>query len=76
MESSGEATRRELAAIIKESRQRGYQKIELDARLALAKIELNAGQAAEGRAHLEAVEKDARAKGYKLIAGKAALARG
>jgi len=41
-----------------------------------AKSREQAGQVAVGGAHLEAIEADAKAKGYNLIARKAALARG
>ena len=71
----GEA-RQELAVTITKSRELGYQGIELDARLALAEIEMKAGQVIAGRTHLAAVEADAKAKGYNLIARKAATARG
>jgi hypothetical protein len=54
----------------------GYQGTEFDARPALAEIEMKAAQMAVGRAHQTAVEADARAKGYLLIAHKAALIRG
>ncbi len=67
--------RKDLAAVIAKSRALGYQGIELDARLALAEMEIKAGQTAEGRAHLAAIESDAKAKGYNLVARKAALAR-
>jgi eukaryotic-like serine/threonine-protein kinase len=70
------ATRKELAAIIAKSRELGYQGIQLDARLTLAQIEMKAGQSTVGRAHLVAVEADAKAKGYNLVARKAALSRG
>jgi hypothetical protein len=50
--------------------------IELDARLALAEIEMKTGQVTAGRAHLTAIEADAKAKGYNLIARKATTARG
>jgi tetratricopeptide (TPR) repeat protein len=72
----GSAAQKELAAIITKSRELGYMGIELDARLALAEIEMKAGQSAAGRAHLTAIEADARAKGYTLIARKAATVRG
>ena len=49
--------------------------IELDARLVLAEIEMKSGQTTAGRAHLTAVEADARAKGYNLVARNAATAR-
>jgi DNA-binding winged helix-turn-helix (wHTH) protein/tetratricopeptide (TPR) repeat protein len=74
--SAGNAIRKELAAIIAKSREMGYQGIELDARLALAEIEMKAGQATAGRDHLTAIEADAKAEGYNLIARKAVVARG
>ena len=74
--ASGIAARKKLAAIITKSRELGYQGIELDARLALAEIEMKAGQTAAGRTHLTAISADAKAKGYNLIAHKAATARG
>jgi DNA-binding winged helix-turn-helix (wHTH) protein/tetratricopeptide (TPR) repeat protein/TolB-like protein len=74
--AAGSAMRKELTTIIAKSRELGYQGIELDARLAFAEIEMKAGQTTTGRAHLAAVEADAKAKGYNLIARKAALARG
>jgi hypothetical protein len=49
---------------------------QLDARSALAEIEMKSGQAMEGRAHLAAIKADAKAKGYNLIACKAATAGG
>jgi hypothetical protein len=53
----------------------GHQGIQLDARLALAEIEMKAGQLAAGRAHLVVIEADAKANGYNLVARKAAIAR-
>lgn len=44
------AARRELALIAAKSKELGYKGIELDARLALAEIEMKAGQTAAGRA--------------------------
>jgi eukaryotic-like serine/threonine-protein kinase len=70
------AARKELAAVITKSQQLGFMAIELDARLALAEIEMKAGQITAGREHLAAVEADAKAKGYNLVARKAATARG
>jgi DNA-binding winged helix-turn-helix (wHTH) protein/tetratricopeptide (TPR) repeat protein len=67
------AMRKELAAIIGKSRELGYRGIELDARLALAEIEMKAGERVPGRAHLAAIEADATTKGYKLVARKAAM---
>jgi len=74
--AAASATRKELATIITKSRELGYMGIELDARLALAAIEMKSGQVTAGREHLTAIEADAKAKGYNLIARKASTARG
>ncbi|MGA9352913.1 MAG: tetratricopeptide repeat protein, partial [Terriglobales bacterium] len=71
--ASGLATRKELTAIIAKSRELGYRGIEFEARLALAEIEMKAGQTAAARASLTAIEGDAKARGYNLIARKAML---
>jgi len=47
--------------------------VELDARLALGEIEMKSGQTTAGRAHLTAVEANAKTKGYILLTRKAAL---
>jgi DNA-binding winged helix-turn-helix (wHTH) protein/Tfp pilus assembly protein PilF/TolB-like protein len=73
--AAGIATRKELAAIIAKARELGYRGIELEARLTLAEIEMSVGQIAAGRAHLIAIETDAKAKSYNLVARKAAMAR-
>jgi len=70
------AAQKELNAIVAKSRQLGYRGIELDARLALAEIEMKVGQTAAGRAHLAAIESDADARGYHLITRKAARVHG
>jgi eukaryotic-like serine/threonine-protein kinase len=49
----------------------GYVGLELDARLRLAKLELQSGQARAGREHLERLQQDARAKGFLFIAHRA-----
>jgi hypothetical protein len=74
--AAGIAARKELAAVIAKSRELGYRIVELDARLALAEIEMQAGRTAEGHALLAAIEADAKANGYMLAARKAAAARG
>ena len=53
----------------------GYLPFEFEIRLALGAIEMQSGRAAAGRARLEALEKDARAKGFFRIARKAKEAR-
>jgi hypothetical protein len=50
--------------------------VEIDARLALAEIEMNSGQTAEARAHLTALGTGAKAIGYNLFARKAVIPRG
>src|SRR5580658_1009306 len=70
------AAQMELNAIVRKSRELGYRVIELDARLALAEIEMKEGQTAAGRAHLDAIESDAKAKGYRLVTRKAARVHG
>jgi tetratricopeptide (TPR) repeat protein len=70
------AARKELVTIVAKSRELGYAGIEINARLALAEIEMKTGQVTSGREHLAAIEADATAKGYKLVAHKAVLARG
>jgi hypothetical protein len=67
---------KELNAVVAKSRELGYQGIELDARLALAEIEMKEGQTAAGRAHLAAIQSDAKAKGYDLVTRKAARVHG
>jgi eukaryotic-like serine/threonine-protein kinase len=74
--AAGMTARKDLAAVIAKSRTLGYRIVELDARLALAEIEMKSGQTAEGRAHLAAIEADAKARGYNLVARKAGIARG
>jgi eukaryotic-like serine/threonine-protein kinase len=74
--AAGIAARKELAAVIAKSRTLGYRIVELDARLALAEIEMRSGQTVEGRAHLTAIEAEAKAIGYLLDGRKAAVARG
>jgi DNA-binding winged helix-turn-helix (wHTH) protein/tetratricopeptide (TPR) repeat protein len=69
--ATGIAASKELAAIIAKSRELGYRGIELDARLALAEIEMKTERTAAGRALLTTIEADAKAKGYNLIARKA-----
>lgn len=62
----------QLETILAESKKFGYFPYELEARLAIGQIELKSGKAAAGRNHLTAVEKEARARGFILIANKAA----
>ena len=74
--AAGIAAKKELATVITKSRELGYMGIELDARLAIAEIEMKSGQTTTGRAHLTAVEAAAKAKGYNLIRTRPLTARG
>jgi hypothetical protein len=69
------AARESLKATLAEAKKYGFIRNELEARLALGEIEMTSGQAVAGLARLEAVEKDAAAKGFGLIARKAAAAK-
>ena len=63
-----------LQDVLAEATKFGYVPYEFEARLALGEIEMQSGKASTGRPHLEALEKDARAKGFLLIARKATAA--
>jgi tetratricopeptide (TPR) repeat protein len=62
-----EATRGEAA-------KHGFVGYELEARLGIGEIEINSGRIASGRTDLQALKRDAKAKGFLLIARKAAAA--
>jgi hypothetical protein len=66
-----EAERR-LHAAIDEAREVHSVDRGLESRLTLGEVELLAGKAAAGRARLAAVQKEAAAKGFNLLARKAA----
>jgi tetratricopeptide (TPR) repeat protein/TolB-like protein/predicted Ser/Thr protein kinase len=64
-----------LGATLGEATKHGFVGYELEARLALGEIEINSGRIAGGRNDLQALERDAKAKGFLLIASKAASAK-
>jgi hypothetical protein len=67
--------REELESMLGSARRFGYRPYEYQSRLALAEIDLWAGSASAPE-HLAALERDARAQGFLLIANQAhALAR-
>ena len=70
----GEASH-SLLATLAEATKDGFVGYQFETRLALAEIEMKSGKSGAGRARLEALEKDATAKGFGLIARKAAAAR-
>jgi tetratricopeptide (TPR) repeat protein len=61
--------------VLAEATKLGFVRVQFEASLALGEIEIKAGHRVVARAMLERVEKDARAKGFELIARKAAAAR-
>ena len=62
---------KELNLVITQAHKLGFKGTELDARLALGELEIKTGHAEVGRRQLAAVEKDAAAAGFALIAHKA-----
>lgn len=58
-----------------EARRLGFVQFQFEASLALGEIQIKSGNRATGRARLEQLEKDARSKGFELIAQKAAVAK-
>jgi hypothetical protein len=63
-----------LEAALAEATNAGFLPFQLEARLALGEIELASGKAEQGRTRLQALEREASARGYALIARKAARA--
>jgi eukaryotic-like serine/threonine-protein kinase len=60
-----------LRKTITEAQKFGYVGVELEARFAFGEIELKSGSRFSGRAHLQAVERDASRRGLSLLARKA-----
>ncbi len=73
--TAAKAGRSKLEQALSEATQRGYLGLALEIRLALARLDLATGSQAAARANLEALETEARAKGFGLIAGKAQALR-
>lgn len=65
-----------LDAALSVAKTHGYLGHQLDARLVLAQLKMKSGRIAEGRKELTVLEHDASAKGFMLVARKAANARG
>jgi eukaryotic-like serine/threonine-protein kinase len=66
---------KELDGVIREARTTKLIQLELEARLALAEIEIASGRFQAGRLRLDALEAEASQRGYKFIAERAAAAR-
>jgi len=64
-----------LNAALSDAKTHGYLGHQFDARLALAELKMKSGGIAEGRKELTVLEHDARAKGFLLVARKAASVR-
>jgi tetratricopeptide (TPR) repeat protein len=65
---------RSLTALVAKAAKTGCVPCQFEARLARGKIEMKAGQTAAGRAHLQALEREAQAQDFGLIAREAAEA--
>jgi tetratricopeptide (TPR) repeat protein len=65
---------RSLDPVLAEARKDGFAGVQLEARLARGEIRIRSGHAAEGRAELAALVKEATTKGYGLVARKASQA--
>jgi tetratricopeptide (TPR) repeat protein len=63
-----------LEAMLSETTKVRFVPYVFEGRLALGEIEIKSGQAADGRARLASLERDASAKGFLLVARKAATA--
>jgi hypothetical protein len=73
--ANGEPTQTgDLEATLSKANQLGFVPQQFEARLALGELEMQSGKRVQGRARLTALEKDASAKGFLLIARKAAAA--
>ncbi len=64
-------TAKNLQITLAESTKLGFVPYQFEARLALGEMEMRFGKTPAGRARLRALEKDATAKGFFLIARKA-----
>jgi eukaryotic-like serine/threonine-protein kinase len=64
-----------LDRLIAEASNAGYVDAEMEARLALGRVEMQSGDRIDGIDHLNALEKDAATAGYRLIAQTAAATR-
>ena len=71
----GTGARRALQAALTAARERGLAAFELEATLALRQVESETGDGAAGRSRLAALEKEAAAKGFRLIAREARAKR-
>ena len=71
-----ETAAQKIEAVLGEARKVGFTLTEMEATLALGELEIRSGKATAGRARLAALQKQAEAKGIRLLAQKAAALRG
>jgi DNA-binding winged helix-turn-helix (wHTH) protein/tetratricopeptide (TPR) repeat protein len=71
-----ESSRPQLGQVLNDARSHGLSGIEFEARLALAQLDKKSGRETAARLEFASLERAARAKGFGLVAGKAAAARG
>jgi len=64
-----------LQNLLGDAAKNGYQPHQFEIRLALGTIEIKSGQVSAGRARLDALQRDAHAKGFLRIARKAREAK-
>ena len=69
-----EPARQALMSILAEATRTGFLEYQFEARLALGEVEIRSGRVAAGKTRLTTLQKDAQAKGFLLIARKAAYA--
>ena len=67
--------RKDLEGVLAEAARLGLSQYQFEARLALGEMEMKSKETATGRAHLAALERDATARGFLLIARKAHAAQ-
>ncbi|HEV2493422.1 MAG TPA: protein kinase [Terriglobia bacterium] len=75
LQAGVEASSESLKSVIAESKRRGLVNVELEARLALGEMDMKYGNPRSGRTRLAAVEKQASARGFRLIARQVESAR-
>lgn len=64
-----------LEGLLADAKRFGYIPYQFEARLALGQVEMQSGKVAAGRSRLSALEKEARARGFNMVATKAAKSR-
>ena len=66
---------KDMEEIVRQAHNAKLIELELEARLALAEVEIATGRVEVGRRHLDVLETEASKRGYKFIADRAAAAR-